>query len=138
MPRLAANLSMMYAEHAFYLRNLEAAARAAASAGVTIVIEPINPRDMPGFFLTRQGEAQAIRAEVGADNLRVQFDCYHCQVAGVPGRHEPDLGELNYPYLLALIDTLDYTGWVGCEYRPKGATSAGLAWARPYLAGGER
>ena len=114
---------------------------------------------MPGFFLTRQDEAQAIRAEVGADNLLVQFDCYHCQIvegdlavklrrdmagighiqiAGVPDRHEPDLGELNYPYLLALIDTLGYTGWVGCEYRPKGATSAGLSWARPHLAGGER
>ena len=142
-----------------YLRNLESAARAAASAGVTIVIEPINPRDRPGYFLTRQDEAQAIRAEVGADNLRVQFDCYHCQIvegdlavklrrdmagighiqiAGVPDRHEPDLGELNYPYLLALVDTLGYAGWIGCEYRPKGATTAGLGWAKPYLAGGER
>ncbi|WOB73497.1 2-oxo-tetronate isomerase [Achromobacter xylosoxidans] len=142
-----------------YLRNLESAARAAASAGVTIVIEPINPRDMPGYFLTRQDEAQAIRAEVGADNLRVQFDCYHCQIvegdlavklrrdmagighiqiAGVPDRHEPDLGELNYPYLLALVDTLGYAGWIGCEYRPKGDTTAGLGWAKPYLAGGER
>ena len=87
---------------------------------------------MPGFFLTRQDEAQAIRAEVGADNLRVQFDCYHCQIvegdlavklrrdmagighiqiAGVPDRHEPDLGELNYPYLFEQIDALGYAGW---------------------------
>ncbi len=159
MAGLVAPGSDRAAHREVYLRNLESAARASASAGVTIVIEPINPRDMPGFFLTRQDEAQAIRAEVGADNLRVQFDCYHCQIvegdlavklrrdmagighiqiAGVPDRHEPDLGELNYPYLLALIDSLGYTGWVGCEYRPQGATSAGLAWARPYLAGGER
>ncbi|MCP1399903.1 2-oxo-tetronate isomerase [Achromobacter insolitus] len=138
-----------------YLKNLESAARAAASAGVTVVIEPINTRDIPGFFLNRQDEAQAICAEVGADNLKVQFDIYHCQIvegdiamklqrdiagighiqiAGVPDRHEPDLGELNYPYLFERIDALGYTGWIGCEYRPRAGTSAGLGWAQPYLA----
>ena len=137
-----------------YLKNLALAARTAATAGVTVVIEPINPRDMPGFFLNRQDDAQAIRAEVGADNLKVQFDIYHCQivegdiavklerdmagighvqVAGVPDRHEPHLGELNYPYLFERIDSLGYAGWIGCEYRPKAGTSQGLGWARPYL-----
>lgn len=138
-----------------YLKNLASAARAAASAGVTVVIEPINTRDIPGFFLNRQDEAQAICAEVGADNLKVQFDIYHCQIvegdiamklqrdiagighiqiAGVPDRHEPDLGELNYPYLFERIDALGYTGWIGCEYRPRAGTSTGLGWAQPYLA----
>ncbi|QCS63489.1 hydroxypyruvate isomerase family protein [Achromobacter denitrificans] len=138
-----------------YLKNLAAAARAAASAGITVVIEPINTRDIPGFFLNRQDEAQAVCAEVGAENLKVQFDIYHCQIvegdiavklqrdmagighiqiAGVPDRHEPDLGELNYPYLFEHIDALGYAGWIGCEYRPKAGTSAGLGWARPYLA----
>lgn len=138
-----------------YLENLARAALAAAPAGITVVIEPINPRDMPGFFLNRQDEAQAICAEVGADNLKVQFDIYHCQIvegdiamklqrdiagighiqiAGVPDRHEPDLGELNYPYLFERIDALGYTGWIGCEYRPRAGTSAGLGWAQPYLA----
>ncbi|WP_186126633.1 2-oxo-tetronate isomerase [Burkholderia gladioli] len=137
-----------------YLRNLAHAAEAASAAGILVVIEPINTRDMPGYFLNRQDDAQAICREVGAPNLRVQFDCYHCQivegdiamklkrdfagighiqVAGVPERHEPDLGELNYPYLFELIDTLGYDGWIGCEYRPKAGTSEGLGWLRPYL-----
>ncbi|WP_186092847.1 2-oxo-tetronate isomerase [Burkholderia gladioli] len=137
-----------------YLRNLAHAAEAARAAGVLVVIEPINTRDMPGYFLNRQDDAQAICRDVGAPNLRVQFDCYHCQivegdiamklkrdfagighiqVAGVPERHEPDLGELNYPYLFELIDTLGYDGWIGCEYRPKAGTSEGLGWLRPYL-----
>ncbi|WP_186131424.1 2-oxo-tetronate isomerase [Burkholderia gladioli] len=137
-----------------YLRNLAHAAEAARAAGILVVIEPINTRDMPGYFLNRQDDAQAICREVGAPNLRVQFDCYHCQivegdiamklkrdfagighiqVAGVPERHEPDLGELNYPYLFELIDRLGYDGWIGCEYRPKAGTSEGLGWLRPYL-----
>ncbi|MGH8780202.1 2-oxo-tetronate isomerase [Paraburkholderia sp.] len=137
-----------------YLRNLAYAAQAALADGITIVIEPINTRDIPGFFLNRQDDAQAIRAEVGAANLKVQFDCYHCQIvegdlavklkrdmagighiqiAGVPERHEPDIGELNYPYLFDLIDSLGYDGYIGCEYRPRAGTSAGLGWLRPYL-----
>jgi 2-dehydrotetronate isomerase len=137
-----------------YLRNLAFAAEAAHADGITVLIEPINPRDMPGYFLNRQDDAHAIRTELGAPNLQVQFDCYHCQIvegdlatklrrdianighiqiAGVPERHEPDLGELNYPYLLDLIDSLGYAGWVGCEYRPQAGTSAGLGWLRPWL-----
>ena len=139
---------------ATYLRNLDYAAREAAPAGVTVVIEPINTRDVPGFFLNRQDEAHAICAEIGAPNLKVQMDFYHCQIvegdlamklrkyiagvghiqiAGVPERHEPDLGEINYPCLFALMDELGYRGWVGCEYRPKAGTSAGLGWLRDWL-----
>ena len=141
---------------ATYIANLRWAAAQAAQAGVDVLIEPINTRDIPGFFLNRQDEAHAILAEVGAPNMRVQMDLYHCQIvegdvamklrqylptgrvghlqiAGVPLRHEPDLGELNYAYLFDVIDELGFEGWIGCEYRPQrglqaGATSAGLGW----------
>ena len=138
-----------------YLKNLALAAREAAADGITIVIEPINTRDIPGFFLNRQDEAHAVCDEVGAPNLRVQMDFYHCQivegdlamklrryigrighiqVAGVPDRHEVDIGEVNYPYLFALMDELGYAGWVGCEYRPLAGTSEGLGWFAPWRA----
>ncbi len=138
---------------ATYVQNLALAAREAAGLGITIVIEPINTRDIPGFFLNRQDDAHAVCAEVGAANLQVQMDFYHCQivegdlamklrqhiagvghiqVAGVPERHEPDVGEVNYPYLFALMDELGYAGWVGCEYRPRGGTSEGLGWFAPW------
>ena len=139
---------------ATYLENLSHAAGAAAAQGITVLVEPINTRDMPGYFLNRQDEGQAICKEVGAANLKVQFDCYHCQIvegdvtkklqrdfagighiqiAGVPERHEPDIGELNYPYLFDVIDNLGYQGWIGCEYRPRAGTSDGLGWIKPYL-----
>lgn len=139
--------------HAVYVQNLAYAAEQAAKAGITVLIEPINTRDMPGFFLNRQDQAQAICKEVGAANLKVQFDFYHCQIvegdvisklrrdfagvghiqiAGVPDRHEPNLGELNYAWLFDEIDRLGYTGWIGCEYRPKGDTSEGLQWLRDW------
>jgi 2-dehydrotetronate isomerase len=143
-----------------YVDNLRWAAAEAAKAGVDCLIEPINTRDIPGFFLNRQDEAHAIVQETGASNLKVQMDLYHCQivegdvamkirellpagrvghfqVAGVPQRHEPDLGELNYDYLFGVIDEVSaqcgWDGWVGCEYRPArgahpGGTSAGLGW----------
>ena len=139
-----------------YEANLAWAAEQAAAAGVDVLIEPINSRDMPGYFLSRQDQAHAIVQAVGAANLKVQMDLYHCQImegdlamqlrrhlptgrvghiqiAGVPERHEPDQGEINFPYLFALLDTLGYTGHVGCEYRPRrgavaGGTSAGLGW----------
>ncbi len=134
---------------ATFVRNLRLAAREAAERGVTLNIEPINTRDVPGYFLNRQDEAHAIREEVGAANLKVQMDFYHVQIvegdlaekfrrwqphighvqiAGVPGRHEPDTGEVNYLYLFDLLDRLGYDGWVGCEYRPADGTRAGLAW----------
>jgi len=136
-----------------YLRNLAWAAQRAADVAVELLIEPINRRDMPGYFLNRQDHAHAVVTELGAPNLKVQMDLYHCQIvegdvatklrqylptgrvghmqiAGVPDRHEPDDGELNYPYLLELIDSLGYAGYVGCEYRPRAGTSAGLGWLR--------
>ena len=144
-----------------YIENLRWAALRAASQGVDVLIEPINLRDMPGFFLNRQDHAHQVIEDVGAPNLKVQMDLYHCQIvegdlamklrryiptgnvghvqiAGVPQRHEPDLGELNYPYLFSLLDALAYTGWVGCEYRPQaglqaGGTTAALGWLKPYL-----
>ncbi|WP_407314685.1 2-oxo-tetronate isomerase [Pseudomonas sp. nanlin1] len=141
--------------HEVYVENLRHAAAQAAKAGITVLLEPINTRDMPGFFLNRQDQAHALVAQVGADNVKVQFDCYHCQIvegdlamklrrdmagighiqiAGVPDRHEPDSGEINYPYLFELIDQLGYEGWIGCEYRPKGDTSQGLEWLRRWRA----
>jgi 2-dehydrotetronate isomerase len=137
-----------------YLKHLDYAAQAARGEDITILIEPINTRDMPGYLLNRQDDAHAICAEIGAANLQVQFDCYHCQimegdlavklkrdiarighiqVAGVPERHEPDSGELNYPWLFSLIDELGYTGWIGCEYWPRAKASDGLGWIRPYV-----
>ncbi|WP_346833067.1 2-oxo-tetronate isomerase [Pseudomonas abietaniphila] len=141
--------------HAVYLENLSHAAQEAAKVGVTVLIEPINTRDMPGFFLNRQDQGQAVCKEVGAENLKVQFDFYHCQIvegdvtsklrrdfagighiqiAGVPDRHEPNMGEVNYPWLFEEIDRLGYTGWIGCEYRPKGDTSEGLQWLHDWKA----
>jgi len=140
-----------------YVDNLAWAARQAASAGVDVLIEPINTRDIPRYFLNRQDHAHEIVAEVGASNLKVQMDLYHCQIvegdvamklrrylptgrvahlqiAGVPDRHEPDLGELNGPYLFAVLDELGWAGHVGCEYRPRAGTSAGLGWFAPYRA----
>jgi hydroxypyruvate isomerase len=142
--------------HKVYVDRLRRAATVAANSGVTLLIEPINTRDMPGYFLNRQDEAHAIVDEVGATNLKVQMDLYHCQVvegdlamkirqylpggnvghvqiAGVPERQEPDVGELNYQYLFAVLDECGYDGWVGCEYRPRagaiaGGTTMGLGW----------
>jgi hydroxypyruvate isomerase len=169
-PRIHAMAGLVTAQDAAsvrgtYLANLAWAAQAAALVGCEVLIEPINTRDMPGYYLNRQDVAHAIVEEVDEPNLKVQFDLYHCQimegdvatklrryvpsgrvghiqVAGVPERHEPDLGELNYAYLFELIDALSLTcgwqGYVGCEYRPRlgtapGATAAGLGWLRQWL-----
>jgi hydroxypyruvate isomerase len=145
-----------------YVANLRRAAARAADAGVRLLLEPINTRDIPGFFLNRQDDAHALLDEIGAPNVQVQMDLYHCQIvegdvaakirqylptgrvghfqiAGVPQRHEPDVGELHHPYLFAVIDEVaqacGWEGWVGCEYRPaRGAvpngTSDGLGWLR--------
>jgi hydroxypyruvate isomerase len=139
--------------HAVYKANLRIAADACARAGKVAVIEPINSRDIPGYLLNTSAEGAAIIAELGADSLRLQFDFYHAQImtgdlarsferhlpmiahvqiAGVPERHEPDVGEINYPYLFDLMDRLGYAGWVGCEYFPAGKTEAGLGWAYRY------
>lgn len=151
---------------AIYEANLAWAAGQAAPAGCQVLIEPINPRDFPGYFLTRQAQAHGIVEALRLANLKVQMDLYHCQIvegdlamrlrqwlpggnvahlqiAGVPERHEPDLGEVHYPYLFALIDALSqahgWSGWVGCEYRPRrgavpGGTREGLGWLRALAA----
>jgi hydroxypyruvate isomerase len=147
------------AQQATYVANLRWAAHAGAAVGCQVLIEPINTRDVPGYFLTHQAQAHAVLAQVGSDHLKVQMDLYHCQImegdvatklrqyipggavahiqiAGVPERHEPDTGELHYPYLFGLLDALGYAGWLGCEYRPRlgtqaGATRNGLGWLRP-------
>ncbi len=139
-----------------YVENLRWAARRLAVEHIEALIEPINPRDIPGYYLNTQAHAHAVREAVGEPNLRVQMDLYHCQVvegdlatklrrylpfvghvqiAGVPDRGEPDRGEVNYPYLFGLLDELGYTGWVGCEYRPRRATRDGLGWLRAAQAG---
>jgi hydroxypyruvate isomerase len=143
---------------ATYTANLAWAAGVAAAQGCTVLIEPINLRDMPGYYLHQQQQAHDVVTAVQADNLKVQMDLYHCQImegdlstklqrympagtvghvqiASVPLRQEPDSGELNYPHLFGLLDTLAYTGWVGCEYRPRlggqaGGTRSGLGWLR--------
>jgi hydroxypyruvate isomerase len=136
-----------------YIDNLRWAADRMAAAGLTAVIEPINTRDIPGYFLNYTGEALRIIERVGRPNLKLQFDLYHVQImegdlatkvralaghyphvqiAGNPGRHEPDVGEIHYPYLFDLFDEIGYQGWIGCEYRPKEETLAGLGWAKTY------
>ncbi len=139
------------AARAVFLENLAYACAHAPDQG--FVIEPINHRDMPGYHLDNQEDARGIIAEVAAPNLALQLDLYHCQimqgdltermralapvtrhvqVASVPKRHEPDTGELNFPHLMQVLDETGYTGWVGCEYRPEGATLDGLGWFAAY------
>ena len=133
------------------IRLARAYEEALAPHGITLLIEPINTRDMPGYFLNYQKDAHVLLAEVGAPNLKVQMDFYHAQImegditstfrrylpdvghvqsASVPERHEPDLGELNYPWLFAMMDAAGYDGWIGCEYRPRAGTVTGLGWLR--------
>jgi hydroxypyruvate isomerase len=150
-PRIHAMAGLVHqgAQRSVYVSNLKKAARMAAASGIEIIIEPINTRDIPGFFLNRTGEARAVIYEVGEPNLGLQFDIYHRQVmegdiatairdhaaltrhyqlASPPDRGEPDEGELNYPWLFKLIDETGYQGWIGCEYRPRRGTAAGLKW----------
>lgn len=136
-----------------YAANLAWASEQAHPAGVKIVIEPINQRDMPGFFLRTQAQGAAVVEAIGRDRLGLQFDIYHCQVeegdvtrrmeaflpviahmqiADVPQRHEPGTGEIGWDYVFRRIDELGFGGWIGCEYRPAGETVAGLAWRKRY------
>jgi hydroxypyruvate isomerase len=131
------------------VRNLQFACKEAAEQGVTVLLEPLNPRDMPNYLYSTQAEAHAIREEVDAPNLKVQMDLYHAQIvegdlseklrlwlpyighiqiAGVPGRNEPDVGEINYAWIFRLLEELRYDGYVGCEYRPRKNTQDGLSW----------
>jgi hydroxypyruvate isomerase len=136
-----------------FIRNLANAADIAREKGITVLIEPINPRDRPDYYLTRAEHAAGIIAKVDRPNLRIQFDFYHAQIVGgdlmqrfekhlplvghvqiaaVPSRGEPDEGEVNYREIFAMLDAIGYGGWVGCEYRPRARTEDGLAWASRY------
>jgi len=136
-----------------YIANLTKAADLAAAKNITILIEPINPRDRPNYFLNRAEHAADIIAKVGRRNIRIQFDFYHAQIVGgdlmkrfaahqplvghvqiasVPQRREPDEGEVNYPAIYKMLDDAGYDGYIAAEYRPRGRTEEGLGWARPY------
>jgi hydroxypyruvate isomerase len=136
-----------------FVENLTYAAKKLKDAGVKLLVEPINTRDMPGFFLTHSRQALELIERVGSDNLYLQYDIYHMQVmegdlartiennlgriahiqlADNPGRNEPGTGEINYPFLCEHLDRIGYAGWVGAEYRPKAGTEAGLAWFKPF------
>jgi hydroxypyruvate isomerase len=132
-----------------FCKNLAYACRAAAPHGVTILIEPLNRYDAPGYFLTTTTQALAIMDEVAADNLKLMFDCYHVQLmegdlshrleallprighiqfASVPDRGPPDRGEVNYTHIFDLIRRLGYDAPLGAEYKPRGKTENTLGW----------
>jgi hydroxypyruvate isomerase len=136
-----------------FIANLAHAADLAREHNITLLIEPINPRDRPDYFLTHVEHAADIIAKVERPNLKIQFDFYHVQIVGgdlitrfekhlplvghvqiaaVPSRAEPDEGEINYPGVFAALDRLGWSGWTACEYRPRARTEDGLAWARLY------
>jgi len=138
-----------------FVANIQYAADRAVQAGVTVLIEPINRRDMPGYFLGSVGQAVRLLDRIDRPNARLQLDLYHAQItdgdvtrllqavlprvghvqiASVPERHEPDGGELNYGYVLTALDEAGYDGWVGCEYHPAGDTHGGLSWLASYPA----
>jgi hydroxypyruvate isomerase len=132
-----------------FVENLRHAASALKSAGLKLLIEPVNTFDIPGFYLNRTAQAAGILVDVGADNAFIQYDIYHAQrmegelaatvqkhlprishiqLADNPGRNEPGTGEINYPFLFAHLDRIGYDGWIGCEYKPATTTQAGLGW----------
>jgi hydroxypyruvate isomerase len=138
-----------------FVENFRHAADELAKEGITLLVEPINSRNMPGYFIAHQLEAVELVEQVGRPNVSVQLDLYHAQImdgdltrliekmagkfahvqiASVPERHEPDEGELNYPHLYAVLDKTGYQGWIGCEYNPRGDTTAGLGWFAPFRA----
>ncbi|MCA6221781.1 2-oxo-tetronate isomerase [Photorhabdus antumapuensis] len=132
-----------------YIRNIQHAADAMAEHNINVLIEPINTRDMPNYFLTTQYQAETLLQAIDRQNVFIQLDLYHCQImegdllrtierlwgkfshiqiASVPERHEPDSGEVNYPWLFNKLDEMGYQGWLGCEYHPAGYTEDGLDW----------
>ncbi|MGJ5180603.1 2-oxo-tetronate isomerase [Bradyrhizobium oligotrophicum] len=136
-----------------YAKSVAWAAEFFAPHGLDVVIEPINARNVPGYFLNDFGFARDLLRDLKIPNLKLQFDIYHCQIihgdvtmrlremmditghvqiASIPSRNEPDGEELNYPFLFAELDRLGYAGFVGCEYNPRGRTEEGLAWFAPY------
>lgn len=141
--------------HKVLVKNLRYAADTLAKERIKLLIEPINTRDIPGFFLTGTAQAAQLIADVGSDNLFIQYDIYHMQVmegdiaptlkkhlnriahvqlADNPGRNEPGTGEINYPFLFRYLDEIGYRGWIGCEYKPKTTTTESLGWYAPMAA----
>lgn len=139
-----------------FVENLKFAADKLKSAGIVLLIEPINTRDIPGFYLNGTQQALDIITATGSDNIAVQYDIYHMQImegdlaptmekhlgsirhiqlADNPGRNEPGTGEINYPFLFGFLDKIGYDGWIGCEYKPATTTVEGLGWADAYLKG---
>jgi hydroxypyruvate isomerase len=131
------------------VENLQLASDMAAQAGVELLVEPINTRDKPGYVLTTVEQAADIIGRTGRQNIKIMFDCYHVQImqgdltrrlqqqlelighvqiAAVPSRGEPHAGEVNYPHIMATLQRLGYTGWIGAEYKPAGRTEDGLGW----------
>jgi hydroxypyruvate isomerase len=138
---------------AVFVTNLREATSVAARRGVKLLLEPLNQRDVPGYLHSTSAGARRIMESVGSDNLFLQYDLYHMQImegdivegirrnldviehiqfSSVPGRHEPQHGELNMPYVFDQIDAMGYEGWLGAEYRPKAGTLEGLTWSEPY------
>jgi hydroxypyruvate isomerase len=135
------------------VENLSFAAPKFKDAGIKLLIEAINTRDIPGFYLTNSKQAIGLIEDVGSDNLFFQYDIYHMQImegdltrtieanlpriahmqlADNPGRNEPGTGEINYPFLFRKLDEIGYQGWIGCEYKPKTTTVDGLGWFTGY------
>jgi hydroxypyruvate isomerase len=134
-----------------FIANLMRAADRAAEKNITVLIEPINARDRPDYFLNRAEHAADIIAKAGKPNIRIQFDFYHAQIVGgdlirrfekhlplsghvqiaaVPSRHEPDEGEVNYREVCKAIDAMGFKGWVAAEYFPRAKTEDGLGWVK--------
>jgi hydroxypyruvate isomerase len=132
-----------------FVENLAYAATQLGAAGIKLLIEPVNTRDIPGFYLNKTAQALKLIAEIGSDNLFLQYDIYHMQImegdlartieaalpkiahvqlADNPGRNEPGTGEINYPFLFSFLDRIGYRGWIGCEYKPRTTTEEGIGW----------
>lgn len=137
-----------------FVSNIRYAANKFAKENIELMIEPLNDRDVPNYFIAHQREAVALIKQVDCPNVKLQLDLYHAQImdgdlsrlihelasytghvqiASVPARHEPSEGELNYPHLFNVLDESGYQGWIGCEYNPKQTTATGLDWIHPYL-----
>ena len=156
-PRLNCLAGLAPADRAHFdvlVGNVRYAARRLGEAGLQLVLEAINTRSVPGFFLSRSAQAIDVLNAAGEPNAFLQYDFFHMQImegdlaktverllprighiqlADVPDRHEPGSGEINFDFLLRHLDAIGYSGWVGCEYNPRGDTLEGLRWARPYL-----
>ena len=141
-----------------FVSNLRYAAGELEREGITLLIEPVNTRSVPGSYLRNSAQALAIMDEVRSPNLKLQYDVFHMQImegdlartiethlarighlqiADVPDRHEPGTGEINYPFLFDWIDRIGFQGWIGCEYVPAARTEDGLGWLKPYLQGAQ-